>query len=132
MRVLLAKDQQSEALQKDCQKLQAKLSSERITPICSISIILNICYKILREKCYSYKDRSPKSLRDSLQTSKIIPNGYSSSVIMQEASSTINVCLENSSLAKTTPKTVNILKKDAEWQALPLGNEAIRTIKRAL
>ncbi|XP_054851837.1 RIMS-binding protein 3C-like [Eublepharis macularius] len=112
---LLAKDQQLETLQKECQELQAKLSAgKENTYLLDISDFDRLLRESQREVLRLQRQITLKTLKESLQTSKVGSNGSSSSVSKQEASSAINVHLEDSSLVKKTPKTLNILKKDAE------------------
>ncbi|XP_077173908.1 RIMS-binding protein 3C-like [Paroedura picta] len=120
--VLLAKDQQIEALQKECEELQEKLSAKtentHLLHISSLDGLLQESQRELREL-----ETALKTQKDSQQTSRITGNG-SSSGILQEAPSNFCICLADASLAKKKPKTLNVLKKHGEPQVLPFGKDA--------
>ncbi|XP_061458872.1 RIMS-binding protein 3-like isoform X2 [Rhineura floridana] len=122
--VLLTKDQQLEALQKECWELQAKLSAgKESTYLLNISDFDRLLRESQREVLRLQRQIMLKNLRESLQSSKMAANDTSLSVVIQETSS-VDTCLEDSSLPKEVPKTLNTLVKDVESEALALGNGA--------
>ncbi|XP_077174127.1 peripheral-type benzodiazepine receptor-associated protein 1-like [Paroedura picta] len=123
-RVLLAKDQQIEALQKECEELQARLSARKENHrLLDINELDSWLRESRREVLRLRRLIALKSQRDSAQTSGVTGNG-SSSGILQEAPSSNQVCFEDIPLAKKKRKTPNILKKPGEPQELPFSSDA--------
>uniref|UniRef100_A0A670KDZ6 RIMB1/RIM3A-C-like N-terminal domain-containing protein n=1 Tax=Podarcis muralis TaxID=64176 RepID=A0A670KDZ6_PODMU len=120
--VLLAKDQQLEALQKECWELQAKLSSGTEN-----ACFLNICEfdRLLRESQREVlrlqRQIMLRNIRESFQLSKMASSAPSSPVIIPEASA-VGACLKGLPLPK-------------EISTLTLGSDAehsLQTLKREL
>ncbi|XP_060616032.2 RIMS-binding protein 2-like [Anolis sagrei] len=116
--LLLAKNQELEALQRECWDLHSKLSGGKET-----QHLLNNCdfERLLRESQKEVlrlqRQIMLKNLRESLERSKI--NSYSepSPVSMQETSP--DTPLENTSLPK---ETLNILVDNVDLESPPAGN----------
>ncbi|XP_044304815.1 peripheral-type benzodiazepine receptor-associated protein 1-like [Varanus komodoensis] len=120
---LLAKDQQLEALQRECWELRAKLTTgKERTYLFSINDFDRLLRESQREVLRLQRQIMLKNLRESLQPSKIGLKDASSSV-MQETPSTIHACLEFSSLPKELPKALSTLVKNGEPETA-LGNGA--------
>ncbi|XP_063000419.1 peripheral-type benzodiazepine receptor-associated protein 1-like [Elgaria multicarinata webbii] len=129
---LLAKDQQIEALQRECWELQAKLTAGKEgTYFLNISDFDRMLRESQREVLRLQRQIMLKNLRESLQPSKKGLN-YASSLGMQETSSTIDTCLDGSSLPKDLPKKLSALVKIVGSEALPLGNGSKNNEKSTL
>ncbi|XP_028566166.2 peripheral-type benzodiazepine receptor-associated protein 1-like [Podarcis muralis] len=122
--VLLAKDQQLEALQKECWELQAKLSSGTEN-----ACFLNICEfdRLLRESQREVlrlqRQIMLRNIRESFQLSKMASSAPSSPVIIPEASA-VGACLKGLPLPKEMPETLDTLVKDVQPETPALGNSA--------
>ncbi|XP_008116249.2 peripheral-type benzodiazepine receptor-associated protein 1-like [Anolis carolinensis] len=116
--VILAKDQQLEALRRECWELHSKRSagkeSQYMLSICDFERLLRESQKeVLRLQ----RQIMLKNLRDSLEHSKMNSDSISSSVSTQETS--LDTLLEKTSLPK---ETQNILVNNVESESLPAGN----------
>ncbi|XP_053135805.1 peripheral-type benzodiazepine receptor-associated protein 1-like isoform X2 [Hemicordylus capensis] len=119
--VLLAKDQQLEALQRECWELQARLSAgKEDTYLLSISDFDRLLRESQREVLRLQRQITLKNLRESLQSSRMGSNDASPSVNKQEMPPAVDVCLDDSSVAKEKPEPLDALAKDVQSEALPL------------
>ncbi|KAL8197108.1 UNVERIFIED_CONTAM: hypothetical protein K2H54_011279 [Gekko kuhli] len=133
--LLLAKDQQIEALQKECRELQAKVNAlqdraktlkHKSAELVVVSRRLEAAFQKLQELSPGKENHSLRKTSDSdlllSQTSRKPANGPSG--IVEDASPTVPVGLETSSLAKKKPKTLNMLKKAGDSRAMASSSEA--------
>ncbi|EMP40266.1 Peripheral-type benzodiazepine receptor-associated protein 1 [Chelonia mydas] len=125
--ILLAKDKQIEALQRECWELQAKLATGKEG---SCWLNLSDFDRLLRESQKEVlrlqRQITLKNLKESLQSSKMGPDSSSPAVTMcliqETLAPNIDASLDGSSLPKQTPPGSITLAKDIKPVVLPLGN----------
>ncbi|XP_074868602.1 RIMS-binding protein 2-like [Carettochelys insculpta] len=124
--ILLAKDKQIEALQRECWELRAKLATGKEG---SCWLNLSDFDRLLRESQKEVlrlqRQITLKNLKESLQSSRIGPDSSSASTmcLMQEAlAPNIDASVNASSLPKQTPAESITLAKDIKPVVLYLGS----------
>nr|XP_032620626.1 LOW QUALITY PROTEIN: RIMS-binding protein 3B [Chelonoidis abingdonii] len=125
--ILLAKDKQIEALQRECRELQAKLATGKEG---SCWLNLSDFDRLLRESQKEVlrlqRQITLKNLKESLQSSKMGPDSSSAAatmcLIQETLAPNIDASLDGSSLPKQTSPGSITLAKDIKPVVLPLGN----------
>ncbi|KAH0630615.1 hypothetical protein JD844_013852 [Phrynosoma platyrhinos] len=116
--VLLAKDQQLDALQRECWELHAKLSSgKESSSLLNIYDFDRLLRESQREILRLQRQIMLKNLRESLQQSKV-SSDYTGNI--QETP--LDTHVQDTSLPKEVSQAENTLVKNVESESLPAGN----------
>ncbi|XP_073168734.1 peripheral-type benzodiazepine receptor-associated protein 1-like isoform X1 [Lepidochelys kempii] len=125
--ILLAKDKQIEALQRECWELQAKLvTGKEGSCWLNLSDFDRLLRESQKEVLRLQRQITLKNLKESLQSSKMGPDSSSPAVTMcliqETLAPNIDASLDGSSLPKQTPPGSITLAKDIKPVVLPSGN----------
>ncbi|XP_066466070.1 peripheral-type benzodiazepine receptor-associated protein 1-like [Tiliqua scincoides] len=120
--VLVAKDQQLEGLQKESWELPAKLDvGKENTCVLGVGDFECLLRESQREVLRLQRQVMLKN--QCLQVLKVGPNGMASSVIVREISTTAEVCLEDSLLAKGKSEMLSAAANGIESELLGSGTD---------